>query len=78
MKRDGGDSLKREIFLALMIVIIFISLVVTWTVVEAIDEYMSNTETQQGSPITGSVVDDGARVGITILPPNSLDSGGGA
>jgi hypothetical protein len=51
MGKEGKKDVKRELVLALMVMMIFISLLVTWTILGAVDGFgstNSNAVSQQG------------------------------
>ena len=76
MVEPRKEEIKREILLALMILTIFISLVVTWTVLGAIESYTQENSAPRASQVWNKESGD-AMVALTVLPSDSLNAGGG-
>jgi hypothetical protein len=67
MGRIKKEEVKRELILAILVMVIFVSLVVTWTILGAIDEYSTNLATGQSQKEVISVPGSG-NIGVKILP----------
>jgi len=69
MKNRGGE-IKREILLSLIIILIFLTVVGTWTVLEALDNQQISTGANvvYNYDYEGEDV-GGGKVGVEILPP---------
>jgi heme/copper-type cytochrome/quinol oxidase subunit 2 len=75
MVETRKEEIKREIILALMVLTIFISLVVTWTVLGAVESYTQENSAPRASQVWNEESGN-AMVALTILPDNSLEGGG--
>ena len=72
MRKTKKEEVKRELILALMVLVLFVSLVVTWTILGAIDEYSSNLNSQKNEnnwPEMGGT----GMVTMKILPPEDIE-----
>ncbi len=67
MGRTKKEEVKRELILAILVMVIFVSLVVTWTILGAIDEYSTNLATGQSQKDLFLEPGSG-NVGVEILP----------
>ena len=66
-------EVKRELIFALMIIVIFVALLVTWTVVGSVDERISAKD-----PVTESYGEEGGEVELEIVPaPEEVLDGSG-
>lgn len=71
MGESVKKEVKREIILALMIFMIFVCLVVTWTILGAVDNYAVKQSSSRGTQATGYAPQGTGRVALQILPvPN--------
>jgi len=70
--KDSGDG--HAVVLALMVLMIFITLVVTWTILGAVDEFSGSRDIQQDyfPPATSGGT---GLVALTILPPEEGSGG---
>tara|TARA_Y100000310_G_C20602626_1_gene773853 strand:+ start:747 stop:977 length:231 start_codon:yes stop_codon:yes gene_type:complete len=72
MKEIKKEEVKRELIMALMVLVLFVSLVVTWTILGAIDEYSSNLNSQKTEnnwPEMGGT----GMVTMRILPQENIE-----
>ncbi len=67
MQKSKKEEVKRELVLAMMVLVIFVSLIVTWTILGAIDEYTTNVNSQSSQENWPKMGGSGM-VTMTILP----------
>jgi capsule polysaccharide export protein KpsE/RkpR len=75
MGDEKKKEVKRELILALMFLMIFVSLLVTWTILGAIDQYTSGSAVSERSP-SYNVPQGTGRVALTIRPLEEIEGGG--
>ena len=68
-------EVKKEIILALMILMIFVSLIVTWTILGAVDDYAKKSNSFRQTQATGYAPQGTGRVALEILSADE-DEGG--
>ncbi len=69
MGETEKKEVKRELILALMILVLFVSLIVTWTVLGAVDSYVAKTSEGKNIPRTTGYAPEGTgRIALGILP----------
>jgi hypothetical protein len=74
MGKDGKKDVKRELVLALMVMMIFLSLLVTWTILGSVDNYAARNAL--GGQSTGYNVPQGTgRVALSINPSPEQNDG---
>ena len=70
MQKSKKEEVKRELVLAMMVLVIFVSLIVTWTILGAIDEYTTNVNSQRSQENWNELSGSGM-VTMAILPPEN-------
>ncbi len=78
MRQDEKRENRRKVILAVMLLVIFVCVVFTWTVVGAIDSYNQQRTENTGNinaKVTGEAV-TGSMVSIEIMPPSTNEKEG--
>ncbi len=68
--KNRGGEVKKEVLLSLLIILIFLTIVGTWIVIEAIDNYKLSLGTNMQPNVVYEPADSfrGASVGIKVMP----------
>ncbi|GEM_PF-7111312 len=73
MPKGRKSEVRREILLVLMVVMLFVSLLVTWTVLSTVETVGQSYRTS--NTFSGAVPEEGARVALTIQSEISHEGG---
>ena len=72
MRKSKKEDIKRELILALMMLVLFVSILVTWTILGSIDEYtisLKSQKTENNWPAGGGT----GMVSMGILSPEDIE-----
>jgi len=68
------NEVKRELILAIMVLMIFVSLLATWTILGAVDTYTSGAAVSEGNS-NYEVPEGTGRVALSIKPAENVEEG---